>query len=193
MVASENKVTFGLKNTHYAVITDDGKKITYGTPAALPGATELTLDANGDGIEFYADDTKYFSADNNQGYTGKLTIAKLTEAFEKEVLGIDDTNGVSTENANSKIQRIALMFEFDGDQKATRHLLFNVSLSRPGDGSKSKEDKVDVNTQELEFTAAPNPYTGDVKTKTNSTTTEAVYNAWYDAVFTGTPAPAGGQ
>lgn len=192
MATSENKVTFGLKNTHYAVITDDGKKITYGTPAALPGATELTLDANGDGIEFYADDTKYFSADNNQGYTGKLTIAKLTEAFEKEVLGIDDTNGVSTENANSKIQRIALMFEFDGDQKATRHLLFNVSLSRPGDGSKSKEDKVDVNTQELEFTAAPDPYSGDVKTKTNSTTTEEVYNAWYDAVFTGTSVPAAG-
>ncbi|QHJ81739.1 MAG: hypothetical protein [Bacteriophage sp.] len=192
MVASENKVTFGLKNTHYAVITDDGNKITYGTPAALPGATELTLDANGDGIEFYADDTKYFSADNNQGYTGKLTIAKLTEAFEKEVLGIDDTNGVSTENANSKIQRIALMFEFDGDQKATRHLLFNVSLSRPGDGSKSKEDKVDVNTQELEFTAAPDPYTSDVKAKTNSTTTEEVYNAWYDAVFTGTSVPAAG-
>lgn len=192
MEASENKVTFGLKNTHYAVITDDGKKITYGTPAALPGATELTLDANGNGIEFYADDTKYFSADNNQGYTGKLTIAKLTESFEKEVLGIDDSKGVSTENANSKIQRIALMFEFDGDQKATRHLLFNVSLSRPGDGSKSKEDKVDVNTQELEFTAAPDPYSGDVKTKTNSTTTEEVYNAWYNAVFTGTSVPEAG-
>lgn len=189
MVASENKVTFGLKNTHYAVITDDGNKITYGTPAALPGATELTLDASGDAVEFSADDTKYYSADNNQGYTGKLTIAKLTEAFEKEVLGIDDSKGVSTENANAKMKRIALMFEFDGDQKAVRHLLFNVSLSRPGDGSKTKEDKVDVNTQELEFTAAPDPYSGDVKTKTNSTTTEEVYNAWYDAVFTGTSAP----
>lgn len=192
MATSENKVTFGLKNTHYAVITDDGTKLSYGTPAALPGSTELTLDASGDAIEFFADDVKYYSADNNQGYTGKLTIAKLTEAFEKEVLGIDDSEGVSTENANSKIQRIALMFEFDGDQKATRHLLFNVSLSRPGDGSKSKEDKVDVNTQELEFTAAPDPYTSDVKTKTNSTTTEDVYNAWYDAVFTGTSAPAVG-
>lgn len=53
MVASENKVTFGLKNTHYAVITDDGKKITYGTPAALPGATKLTLDASGNSIEFF--------------------------------------------------------------------------------------------------------------------------------------------
>lgn len=193
MATSENKVTYGLKNTHYAIITDDGTKISYGTPAALPGATELTLDANGDGIEFYADDTKYFSADNNQGYTGKLTIAKLTEAFEKDVFGLDDSKGVSTENANSKIKRIALMFEFDGDQKATRHLLFNVSLSRPGDGSKSKEDKVDVNTQELEFTAAPDPYSGDVKTKTNSATPEEVYNAWYDKVFTGTTVPASGE
>lgn len=184
MAASENKVTFGLKNTHYAIITDDGTKLSYGTPAELPGATELTLDASGDGVEFSADDTKYYTADNNQGYTGKLTIAKLTEAFEKDVLGIDDSKGVSTENANAKIKRIALMFEFDGDQKAVRHLLFNVSLSRPGDGSKTKEDKVDVNTQELEFTAAPDPYSGDVKTKTNSATTEAVYSAWYDKVFT---------
>lgn len=184
----ENKVTFGLKNVHYAVITDDGKKLTYGTPAALPGATELSLDASGDAIEFFADDVKYFNADNNQGYTGKLSVAKLTEAFEKEVFGVDDTKGVLTENANAKIKRIALMFEFDGDQKATRHLLYNVSLSRPGDGSKSKEDKVDVNTQELEFTAAPDPYTGDVKTKTFSTTTAAVYDAWYSSVFSGTPA-----
>ncbi|QEA34782.1 major tail protein [Weissella soli] len=185
MVATENKVVYGLKNVHYAIITDDGTKLTYGTPAALPGATELTLDANGDAIEFWADDTKYYSADNNQGYTGKLTVSKLTEAFEEEVLGLITTDGVSTENVNSKIKQIALMFEFNGDKKATRHLLFNVSLSRPGDGSKSKEDKVDVNTQDLEFTAASDPYTGDVKTKTNSTTTEAVYNAWYDAVFTG--------
>lgn len=185
MVASENKVTFGLKNTHYAVITDDGKKITYGTPAALPGATKLTLDASGNSIEFFSDDVKYYTADNNQGYTGKLEIAKLTEAFEKDVLGIDDSKGVSTENANAKMKRIALMFEFDGDQKAVRHLLFNVSLSRPGDGSKTKEDKVDVNTQELEFTAAPDPYTGNVKTKTNSKTTDLVYKAWYDKVFDG--------
>ncbi|WP_288946679.1 major tail protein [uncultured Leuconostoc sp.] len=184
----ENKVTFGLKNVHYAVITDDGQKLTYGTPAALPGATELSLDASGDAIEFFADDVKYFNADNNQGYTGKLTVAKLTEAFEKDVLGIDDTSGVSTENVKAKIKRIALMFEFDGDQKATRHLLFNVSLSRPGEGSKSKEDKIDTNTQELEFTAAPNPYTGDVKTKTNSKTTAVVYDAWYTSVFSGTPA-----
>lgn len=184
----ENKVTFGLKNVHYAVITDDGQKLTYGTPAALPGATELSLDASGDAIEFFADDVKYFNADNNQGYTGKLTVAKLTEAFEKDVLGIDDTSGVSTENVKAKIKRIALMFEFDGDQKATRHLLFNVSLSRPGEGSKSKEDKIDTNTQELEFTAAPNPYTGDVKTKTNSKTTAEVYDAWYSSVFSGTPA-----
>ena len=184
----ENKVTFGLKNVHYAVITDDGQKLTYGTPAALPGATELSLDASGDAIEFFADDVKYFNEDNNQGYTGKLTVAKLTEAFEKDVLGIDDTSGVSTENVKAKIKRIALMFEFDGDQKATRHLLFNVSLSRPGEGSKSKEDKIDTNTQELEFTAAPNPYTGDVKTKTNSKTTAAVYDAWYTSVFSGTPA-----
>ncbi|MGG3404449.1 phage tail protein, partial [Bacillus paranthracis] len=44
----ENKVVFGLKKVHYSVITEDSSgKITYGTPAKLPGAVEMKLDPKG--------------------------------------------------------------------------------------------------------------------------------------------------
>lgn len=40
---AENKITFGLKNAHYAKITvDNTGKITYATPKAIPGSTELS-------------------------------------------------------------------------------------------------------------------------------------------------------
>ena len=58
-----NKVKFGLKNVHYAVVTEtvtDGViSISYGTPKRIPGAVNLTLDAAGEPVEFYADDIVY--------------------------------------------------------------------------------------------------------------------------------------
>ena len=58
---SENTVTYGIKNVHYSKITfnPDGS-INYGPVKSLPGATEISLDANGDMTKFYADDMLYF-------------------------------------------------------------------------------------------------------------------------------------
>lgn len=181
---TENKVQYGLKNVHIAVITDDGKQLNYEeTPWRLRGAVEMTLDPAGENSPFYADDSVYYTATSNQGYTGKMTVALINDEFREKILGeMYDKNGLLVESNNAKQKNFAMMFEFDGDQKATRHVLYNVSVSRPSQSGKTKEDKVEPDTQELEFSAAPDPYTGNAKSKTTVKTPAAFYDKWYEAV-----------
>lgn len=183
---AENKVTYGLKNAHYAKITvgEDGG-ITYGTPKALPGSVEIALDPRGDMTEFYADDILYYSASNNQGYDGTLTIANIPEDFAIDILGEekDETDLVITEKANATGSPFALMFEFTGDVKAVRHVMYNCTASRPSVGSSTKTDSVEPNTNELTFVASARPSDYAVKTKTTIKTPAEIYNNWYNKVY----------
>jgi len=181
---AENKVRYGLKNVHYAVATEgvDGA-LTYAAPKRYPGAVNLNLDPRGETSEFYADDRVYYSTTVNNGYEGTYEAAELPIAFRTDVLGDElSEDGILTETSNAKPKTIALMFEFDGDVKATRHVLYNVTVSRPGTSSGTKTDTTEPTTQELSFVAAPT-IDGVVKRSTTGETTPAVYDAWYASVF----------
>lgn len=185
---AENKVQFGIKNVHYAVATEgvDGK-LTYTTPVPFPGATALNLDPKGEQSDFYADNRVYYTSSTNSGYEGTLTVAALLQQFRIDVLG--DTLGtdkVLTENANANPKKIALLFEFDGDVKATRHVLYNVTVSRPGMAGETKTETTEPGTQELSFVAAPN-VDGVPKRSTTAETTPAIYDDWYKVVYEPTP------
>lgn len=182
---AENKVTFGLKNVHYATFTNEGGVITYDTPIPLPGGIELSLEPRGDMTEFYADDMLYYSAQNNQGYDGTLSIANIPEQFLIDALGEtkDSTDMVITETSSAKGKPFALLFEFDGDVKATRHVLYNCTANRPTLASSTKTNTAEPNTNELSFVAAPRETDYAVKTKTTPTTPAAIYDAWYTAVY----------
>ncbi|WP_019243645.1 MULTISPECIES: major tail protein [Bacillus] len=178
----ENKVTFGLSNVHYAVITEgDAGVYTYATPVAIPGAVELTTDPAGESSSFFADNRVYYEASSNQGYEGTISFAKLPQSFRVDVLGETVVNGGLAENANAKIKRIALLFEIDADIKADRFVYYDVTVSRPGNSSKTKEDSTEVNTVELNFKATPRP-DGWIKFVTGDTTPVSVYDAFYNAV-----------
>jgi phi13 family phage major tail protein len=182
----ENKVVFGLKNAHYSVVTENADgTYTYATPVALKGSTELALDPKGDTNDFYADDVLYYTTVSNQGYEAKLTIANISREFRIDVLGetLDATDSVLTENSNNKPNKIAFMFEFDGDIKATRHVLYNCTVTRPGFSSATKTETAEPQTQELTLVAAPRSYDGIVKRSTTSDTPDATYDAWYTAVY----------
>lgn len=180
---AQNKVRYGVKNVHFALITEVGGAITYGTPIKFPGAVALSLEPLGDSSTFYADDMAYYVSVSNNGYEGTYEVAEIPLEFRTQILGdILDENGILTETANAKAKQFALMFEFDGDQKATRHVVYNCTATRPSQASETKGETVEPGTSELAFTAAPRT-DGIVKRSTTTETDAIIYDAWYTTVF----------
>lgn len=180
-----NKVNFGLKNVHYAEITEEDDEITYGTPTRIPGAVSLALTPRGELAEFYADNMLYYSASSNDGYDGTLSIATIPEKFAIDALGEekDKEDGVLTEKSDAKQKDFALMFEFDGDKKATRHVLYKCAANRPTVSGETTTNTKEPQPNELTFISSARPTDLNVKTKTTSETPEGVYEAWYDEVY----------
>ena len=107
----------------------------------------------------------------------------IPESFRTDILKEQlDSNGVLVENSDINLEKFALLFEFDGDQKHIRHALYNCSASRPGIEGKTNEESKEVQTETLTITATPLP-DGRVKGKTGDTTDATVYNNWYSAVY----------
>ncbi len=183
-MAKKNKVKFNIRNVHYALqnVAEDGT-VTFETPVPMPGAVSLSLDANGEPSTFYADGCAYYIISNNMGYEGDLELAMLPEAFRTDVLKEElDANQVLVENANVEVQNFALLFEFDGDIKKIRHVLYNCAASRPNIESQTNEDEIEVKTETLSITATPLA-NGYVKAKTGDSTSDDTYADWYKAVY----------
>ena len=183
-----NKVKYNLKNVHAAKLTTEVVEgvttYSYAKPQAIPGAVSLSLDAEGDSSPFYADGIVYFRTYANNGYSGDLEIALIPEWFRTEILKEAlDSNGVLVERSdNSENVKFALLFEFDGDERAIRHVLYNCAASRPSIESKTKEESIEPGTETLNLTADPRA-DGLVKSRTGDTTSAETYAAWYSEVY----------
>lgn len=186
-----NKVKFNLCNAHFAPIkAGENRESTFGTPTALPGAVSISLDPNGEPESFYADGIEYYIINNNMGYDGDLELAMIPESFRTDILKEEtDANKVLVENCNSETGSFALLFEFDGDVKKIRHVLYNCSASRPKIESKTNEESKEVQTETLTIKARPLA-SGYVKAKTGDSTTQVVYDKWYEAVYMPASSPA---
>lgn len=183
-----NKIKYGLRNVHYAKVTATDPTtgaITYATtPVSIPGAVNLTLDAAGDATPFYADDVVYWMGDANNGYTGSLEMALITDAFRTDILNEKvDSNGVYYEKADEGTNEFALLFEFQGDESATRHCMFRCKATRPSVAGATKEASITPQTETLNITAMARINDQIVKARCPKTATTA-YNSWFTAVPT---------
>lgn len=182
---TSNKVKYGLKNAHYALLTtnEDGSA-TFGTPVAIPGSVSLTMDAQGETSTFYADNMAYYVSATNGGYSGSFEVALIPDHFRTSVLGetLDEEAQVLVENVNNQTKPFALMFEFEGDQKAIRHILYNCTCTRPSVSGSTTTNTTEPTTETMTLTASPLP-NGVTKARTTMTTPDIQYAAWYDEVW----------
>lgn len=186
---AENKVQYGLKNVYYAPITEetaDGVP-TYGSPVKWPGAVSLSLEAEGDTNTFRADNTDYYVISANNGYTGELETARIPDSFRTDILGeIEDGGGMLVEDTDAAPVPFALMFQFEGDKRETRHVVYKCTAQRPTVESSTTDTEIEPQTETLEFTAQ-SVYssalgTHIVKSKTTESTDATVVSAWFTSV-----------
>lgn len=181
-----NKVRYGLKNVHYAVATigDDGTA-TYATPVAWPGAVNLALEAQDEKIVFRADNTDYYTGFANNGYEGDFESALIPDDFRKDVLG-EVTNGdLKLETADQSTVHFALLFEFDGDESATRHVMYNCTASRPAVSGKTTDTTIEPDTETITI-ASKSIYNEVIQKNLVKARcvdkSSATYTGWYSAV-----------
>lgn len=187
-MADTNKVKYGISRCYYAVATiaSDGSA-TYGSPKALPGAVSLSLDQQGETNKFYADNVVYFTSVANNGYEGDFELAKIPDDFLKDVLGYTaDHNGVLFENAGAPVVHFALIFQFEGDAHARRHVLYNCTCNRPSVSGSTKEESIEPQTETITITATTvynAAYDMDIVKASVTPAESTEYNGWTSAVY----------
>lgn len=202
-----NKVRYGLKNVHYAVLTEAANgTITYGTPKRIPGAISVSLAATTARKILAADDSYYWTAESLANYTGDMNFALIPDDFRADCLGelTDSASGVKYETNVPTTARFALLFEFDGDAHKVRHVLYNCTASKPQIAGQTvnPDDGPDPSqgTETITVTAAARSDTlvrarckpGDsITTGTGSeAVTTNIYDTWFTNVFVPTLAAA---
>lgn len=180
-MAETNKVKFGLSNVHVGTVTVAEDEVAFGAPTAYPGAVSLTLDVEGDTSPFYADNIVYFTTTTNNGYSGDLEMAYLYDWFETQFLNSETSQeGMIVEKAENLPKAMYLMYQFEGDVNATKHILYNVLPGRPSIEGNTKEDTTEPTTTTIPITAMPlaTKFGNIVKAKVPSTASN--YATFFD-------------
>ena len=200
--SKENKVLIGLENFHWFPLTlgegENGEvTVNYGAGSAAPGTVNFTMNPEGDGEPFYADNGIYFMPGDNVGYSGDWEQALIPEDLKEYALGTTtDDAGVVVETSQGPKKAFAITGDLTGDAKARRVVFYMCYLSRPTVGGSTKAGSSTPNTETVTITAVPRPdyvkvkRDGElvdehlVKAYTKAATNAEAYATWHDAPYT---------
>lgn len=184
-----NKIMYGLKNVHYAKLTETVDSVTgavtysYGTVKAWPGAVSLSLEPQGDTLKEFADDVEWYTLAVNNGYEGDFEYEVMPEDFRENILGeTKDTNGVFIESNDTVTNYFALLFEVNGDVKKRRNLFYKCSATRENNENSAKGENIEPTHGTVTITAVARA-DGKVKATTSETVDDTTYEGWYSNVY----------
>lgn len=181
-----NRVNWGLAASAWGKITRDANgDDVYGTPVMFLGDRQINWDPSGDLINVYADGTVIYTGRQNSGYTGSMELTNLDDEFAKWVLSEEvDSKNVQYEIKEPPVNRFYLIWEWIQDAKNTRHIMYNITASRPSMSATTAGDG-DTKTAQyrtLNMTAIPRN-DGIVKASTRVDVDNTTYNGWFDAAY----------
>jgi phi13 family phage major tail protein len=185
-MSDTNKVKFGLKNCYYAKATigTDGSA-TYATAKPLVGAVSLSMTPQGDRTPFYADNIEYYVSQANNGYEGSLELAKIPEDFLKDCLGQNvGGNGILYESVQDQLAHFALLFQFEGDKTAKRHVFYNCVASRPETSGETISETKEPQTETVDLSASSVYVSALSKDVVKGSVNEGdtPYSSWFSSV-----------
>ena len=179
-----NKVQFNLHNVHYSKIaTSEDGELVFAEPKPIPGAVSFTCDKEGAEVKFVADGVLYYVSYTDTGYKGTLTVALIPDEFRKDILNDveDETDHVLVEYATRQTNPFALLYEIDGDQKATRRVMYYCTVSRPGESADGQNPRT-PQTEAMSLSASPLA-DGRTRARTLPNTVDDVFNNWFKSVW----------
>lgn len=185
-MTSRNIVEFGLSKVHWAEKLTDAP--TYGAYTAEPGAVQAGWEYTGGRNVFRADNKNYSITYANNGGTLTIELAKLSDEF-KLMTGLfrRDANGAIVTLAKPTPKHFAMAFDIDGDAKARENVFFDCVASLPGGNAQTTEENdTTPQTQSIEITYSPIVINSVEMTDASvelANVGEAIYNAFYDAVY----------
>jgi phi13 family phage major tail protein len=181
-----NRVNWGLAASAWGKITTDAQgHDVYGTPTMFLGNRQVNWDPAGDMVKVFADGTVIYTGRQNSGYTGSLELTNLDDDFAAWALSesVDEKN-VQFEEQEPTVNRFYLLWEWVQDAKNTRHVMYNITASRPsmsattaGDG-----DSKTAQYRTLNLTAIPRE-DGIVKASTRVDVDSTVYEGWFSSAY----------
>ena len=181
-----NKVEFGISNLYVGTYTvGSGGSVTMGTPYHQAGAVSFSPEEQSESNTFYADNVAYATFAANAGYEGTLEIALISDDFRKDILGEVVDSDIQIEKASSTTHPFALLFQFEGDDTATKHVIYKCSATRPSIAGQTTEEEIEPQTETLTITAGSihNATVNKDIVKARCASGDDAYSGWFSAVW----------
>lgn len=182
---AENKVVFGLSQVHIGTYSVNSVgTVSLGTPYAVPGAVNLSLEPDTEETVFWADNVKYYVSNADNGFTGTLEMARFDDDFKTGFLNyVSLSDGGIAQVKGRGNETVYLAFQAEGDAESRRCILYNVTL-----GQITREFATIEGAQEPKTAQLPITVVGDNETGV----TRAIYGqaaTGYSTIFTNPPKP----
>lgn len=180
------KVMYGVSNLHVGTFeTDSDGNVTLGTPMAVPGTVRITLEPDSSESVFWADNVKYWTSYNDNGFTGEIENALFDDDFKTAFLNyIELDDGGIAQSKYERNKDVYFAFQADGDTDNRRMIVYNVALGHIQREHATTEDTIEPQTATLPFTATGDNGTGITRVSYPED------NPVYDTLFTNPPVPA---